>query len=99
MAVIIGAYAIFGLRGYLFGPIVSIDTPKNGAVVSQGLLEVRGTTKRVKSLTINGALVTLLPDASFSFPVAVFKPYTIMEIIGTDTFGKEKKIIIELGVE
>lgn len=92
-------YATFALRGYIFGPSVQILFPTNGADVPAGLIVIQGDTARVKTLSINGAPVSIQQDGTFSFPLVVFPPYTILDVLGTDTFGKQQKITLQLSVK
>lgn len=92
-------YTIFAMRGYLFGPSLSVTFPKNGATVPEGLVVIQGESKRLKTLTVNQQAVAVQKDGTFSFPLVVFPPYTILDVLGTDTFGKQTQVTIELNVQ
>lgn len=92
-------FIVFGFRGVLFPPVVDITTISDGMTVPAGVVSLEGTTKRVEELFIQGKQVTRSLAGEFSTEVAVFSPYTIIEIEAKDRFNKTIKKEIRLSVE
>lgn len=93
------AFIIFGFRGVLFPPVVTIETISDGMTVPSGVVSITGTTKRVEELFIQGKQVTRSLAGDFSTEVAVFHPYTIIQVEARDRFNKTIKKEIRLSVE
>lgn len=92
-------FAVFALRGVLFPPRVIFTTIHDGMTVPQGVLTIEGRTKRVDALIVQGRRITRSPDGMFTTEVAVFHPYTIIEVQARDIFNKTTTYTIRLSVE
>ena len=97
--VFILGFIIFGFRGVLFPPTVTLTTISDGMRVPAGVVVVEGGTRRVEALFVQGRQITRSPEGAFSLEVAVFSPYTIIEIEARDRFNKTIKKEIRLSVE
>lgn len=92
-------FGIFAFRGIIFAPVITVLTVQDGMHVPSGVIEVSGTTKRVESLFIQGKQIVRSPQGTFSVEVAVFAPYTIIELEAKDRFNKTIQKQIQLSVE
>lgn len=92
-------FGVFAFRGLLFPPVVTILTVQDGMHVPAGMIRVDGTTKRVEALFVQGKQITRSPEGNFGVEVAVFAPYTIIEIEAKDRFNKTIHKTIRLSVE
>lgn len=97
--VFILGFSVFGFRGVLFPPTVILTTISDGMHVPAGVVAIDGQTKRVEELFIQGKQITRSLEGDFSTEVAVFSPYTIIEIEARDRFNKTIKKEIRLSVE
>lgn len=93
------SFAIFAFRGIIFPPVVTLLTIQDGMRVPAGIVQIDGTTKRVESLFVQGRQITRSPQGNFSVEVAVFAPYTIIEVEAKDRFNKTIHKTIRLSVE
>ena len=93
------SFAIFAFRGIIFPPVVTLLTIQDGMRVPAGIVQIDGTTKRVESFFVQGRQITRSPQGNFSVEVAVFAPYTIIDIEAKDRFNKTIHKTIRLSVE
>ena len=92
-------FGVFAFRGVLFPPTITLLTVQDGMHVPAGVVQIAGTTKRVEALFVQGKQITRSPQGDFSVEVAVFPPYTIIEIEAKDRFNKTIEKHIRLSVE
>lgn len=98
-ALLIAVFGIYAFRGLLFPPAIYLETISDGMHVPAGMIRIEGTTKRVEALFVQGKQITRSPEGIFSVEVAVFPPYTIIEIEAKDIFNKTIHKTIRLSVE
>lgn len=92
-------FSIFAFRGVLFPPVVTLTNIQDGMHVPAGVVRVEGTTKRVNELFVQGKQISQSLQGDFGLDVAVFAPYTIIEIAAKDRFNKIIKKQVRLSVE
>ena len=63
---------------------------RDGDAVEQSAIEVSGTAKQVKILTLNGQEVFLDKDWKFNEEIVLLPGYNIITIIAEDKFGKRE---------
>jgi len=74
------------------GPALSLATLANHAITNNATLNITGTvtdSAGVKSLTINGANVTVNPDGSFSYAVTLITGANTITTVATDLAGNQ----------
>ncbi len=83
----ISSYGLLEALPILSGPSLSISSPINGKITSNGLITVSGNVERVVALTLNG--VSLLPEDDGSFSKVVTPPLggSILRLTAADRFG------------
>ncbi|MFZ2152237.1 MAG: hypothetical protein WAV09_03975 [Minisyncoccia bacterium] len=92
-------FGIFAFRGVLFPPVVTLLTIYDGMQVPAGMIQIEGKTKRVEALFIQGRQIVRSLEGDFVTEIAVFAPYTIIEIEAKDRFNKTIHKTIRLSVE
>lgn len=92
-------FGIFAFRGLLFPPAITILNISDGMHVPAGVVRVEGVSKRVEALFVQGKQITRSLEGNFEVEVAVFPPYTIIEIEANDIFNKKIHKTIRLSVE
>ena len=90
------AFVLFMIVGYglveawpmLAGPSLSIDAPHDNASFPSGIIQIRGTAKRVALLTLDG--VPMLHDENGTFSSTLTFPHggSILTFVATDRFGR-----------
>ncbi len=97
----LGVIAVIGLvfyntRDIFLGAPLSVVTVKDGTTVTESFLPISGVAKNSSSVSINGRLVAVAKNGSFSDGVVLSPGYNIIEIAEQDRFGKEKHKIFHL---
>ncbi len=86
--VIFFSYTRFGR--YITGPEISEINLEKYQIINSSYKKIEGKIKNVETINIQGRTITYDKDNSFS-DVIVFSPgYTIIDIVLTDSFGKER---------
>lgn len=75
-------------------PTLEITTPRDGDEVrgESNSIAVSGKTEDGNTVTINGRIVVMRPDGSFSYDFALGEGETNLQIIATDTAGNQTKV-------
>ena len=94
-AVIIG-YTIFQSRNLIGGPKITIETPKNGSVVTDPLVEVKGIAKNTAELSLDDRPIFTDEQGAFDEHILVNSGYTIHKVTAKDKFGRVKNAYLEL---
>ncbi|MEK7228246.1 MAG: hypothetical protein AAB681_02735 [Patescibacteria group bacterium] len=95
---------VFGLIFYntkdlLIGAPLSVQTVSDGATVTNSFLPITGKAHHASILQINGRIVALDKNGSFSDGALLSPGYNIVEVATTDRFGKEKRKVFHLVAE
>ncbi len=80
----------------LRGPQITVTSPAPGAVSSGGRVAVIGTAENVSYLTLSGRQIFVDERGIFNEVVLVPWGYTILEIVGSDRFGRETREYAEI---
>lgn len=88
-ALFILAYAFFVALPYLMGPSLFVSSPKEGSTLTDPLVIIEGSTRRVSYLSINGMDMPMEPDGSFSIVRALPPGYTVVVVRAKDRFNRE----------
>ncbi len=92
--VIIAGYAYFEARGMLFGPSISISG--RAMLVSDPYVEIKGSTARIASLTMNGADIPVTQSGAFDQPYTLSPGYNRIVLDAKDRYGKTAERVIEI---
>lgn len=93
---IFGSYGLYKAKAYLEGPEIAIVSPLNGEVIGEQLLKISGKAVNVASLFVNGRQIFADKEGNFSDSLLLAPGYNIMEIKGSDKFGRETKEKLEV---
>ena len=96
LVLITAGYGLFEARTLLAGPLLSVDSPANGALVYGTLYEVRGNAAQVSRVSINGRTASLDPSGRFTEPFLTPKGGGTLVVRAEDRFGRvtERRIDI-----
>lgn len=89
-------YAYFRTSDLLGGPILSIDTPQNGATLTDPYVEIVGYAKNISYLSLNGRQIFTDEAGVFNEKLLVPYGYTIMTLKARDRFGRSITKSLEL---
>lgn len=89
----IGGFAFFEARTLLYGPQLSLESPKNGATYTEELLEISGTAKNIAFISMNGLQIYTNQQGNFAEPFLLAPGYNIITVAARDRFNRtiEKK--------
>lgn len=93
---IIGWYTYHQSSNFLRGPIVTIDTPQSGMLISDPLVTVRGSAEHVSAISLNGEPIFIDEDGRFSERILLSRGPNIITVTARDTFKREVKKTVEL---
>lgn len=93
---VIAWYAYHQSSNFLRGPIVTIDTPENGAVLNDPLIEVQGSAEHVSAISLNGSPIFIDENGHFSEHILLSKGPNIITVTAHDTFKREVQKTVEL---
>lgn len=105
ISIVIASIALISLVGwYLYhqteqlfrGPEITILEPVDGSTVNEPITSIRGSTKNLQSLTLNGLTITTDEDGVFSEVRALLPGLNIWKIIGADRFGRSREVRFEI---
>jgi len=77
-------------------PHLKVDQPKNGSVVQEEMVTIKGKADRESTLTINNQPISLDKEGDFLEEVALFPGVNKFHILATNKFGKKNEVIIEV---
>jgi hypothetical protein len=85
-------------RAYLFvkGPSISINSPTQGAVVSESFIEINGTAENISFITLNGARIYLDESGKWQERTLLSYGYNILTAEAVDRFGRKVSKKIEV---
>jgi hypothetical protein len=92
----IGGYSYFESRNIVNGPMISISEPQNGAVIKVPLVEIKGKTKNISSISLNDRQITVDDKGEFKEKLLLSSGYNIIKLKVQDRFGREKNTLLEL---
>lgn len=92
----IASYSLFQARNLIRGPVVNIESPKNGEATEKPLVEIKGQAKNISYITLNDRQIFVDKEGIFNQKLLLFNGYNIVKISAKDKFGRETNKIIEL---
>lgn len=93
---VVGSYGYLKMRNLIVGPEISVDSPENGASLSQSTNIIRGMAKNVAYLSLDDRQIFVDEQGNFSEIVALLPGYNILSLKGEDKFGKKTEKRLEL---
>jgi hypothetical protein len=97
--VIILIYGGYKLLPIIRGPEIEVSNVNSGDLLSGTTITLRGSTKRVTKLYINGSKVNLSKEGSFETDLAIWEGSTILLLEGYDRFGRKVSITKIIGTQ
>lgn len=92
-------YAVFVFSPIISHPQITINTPQNGEIVSGTEVIVRGETKNISKLYLNGSQLTLSRTGNFESRLAIWEGHTILTLTGYDRFGRSVSVSRIIGTK
>jgi hypothetical protein len=96
LGVLVVGYSIFQAQKIIRGPIINVLSPLNGATYITPLLEIKGATRNVSSITLNDRILYIDRSGNFIDALLLIPGYNIIKLEAKDKFGAKTKKIIEI---
>ncbi len=96
IALFVVIYTGFEIQRVLFGPRITVLSPKNGVLVSDSLTEVVGIAKNIKEISLDDRKIFIDEQGNFKEQVLLSYGYNAIDIKATDKFGRNTEKIIEV---
>lgn len=81
-------YAVWEARALIEGPIITIETPQDGAVTDESLMRIAGVAKHAKDLRLDGRPIFIDTEGRFDERLLLLYGYNIIELVARDVRGK-----------
>lgn len=85
---LIVGYGLFEARKMLEGPVITIDSPRDGTATSSNLITIEGTAQNIAFLTINDAPAYTDQSGHFTETLSPPAGYTVFTVAAVDRFGR-----------
>jgi len=86
--VLIAVFAFYKTRDYRSGPIITVNSPADGAQITEPLITVSGNIKNAIDVKLNGHKIFLNELGNFEEKLIVPEGYTIITVSAEDRFHK-----------
>lgn len=93
---VVGLYGLFQARHLIEGPVIMLDTPANGSLLTQSLVTIRGTAHNATKIALNGKDILPDTDGRFSEELLLSEGYNIITVEAEDQFGKRTRRTLEV---
>ncbi|MEK7179918.1 MAG: hypothetical protein AAB706_00415 [Patescibacteria group bacterium] len=95
-SLIILLYIFYQGKNIIEGPIISIQSPINGATLTSSLIEVRGISDNIAQISLNDRPIFIDEKGFFRERILLSPGYNIIKLRGEDKFGRSKEQFLEL---
>ena len=92
LGVLVLVYGIWQARDFLSGPRVYLESPKEGEILDQSLLYVKGRAIDVSKFMLDGRTIFTDENGNFEEKILLADGVNYIEIYAEDKFGHAKKI-------
>lgn len=94
-AVIVG-YASYQFQDWWSGPTITIAEPQQGAVLSEPLVEISGSARRIAYLSLNDRQIYTNPQGQFNEQLVLSPGYNIITVSAEDKFNRTTEKHLEV---
>jgi len=92
----LGVYIYLQSKEYIRGPVLTIDEPLNGSLMTEPRITLHGTTRNISLLTLNGRQIFTDEQGRFTEALLLHEGYSIMTLEAKDRFGHSIEKHLEL---
>ncbi len=89
-------YIFYQGKSIIEGPLISIQSPINGATITSSLIEVRGISDNIARISLNDRPIFIDEEGFFKEKILLSPGYNIIKLSAADKFGRVKEQILEL---
>jgi len=92
----IAGYSYFQARNLINGPEITIESPANGATLTDQRVTITGTAKNISYISLNDRQIFVDNDGVFREDLLLGEGYNIWKLEAKDKFGRVVSKNIEL---
>lgn len=92
----IGGFAFFESGKLRHGPIITIESPRDGAVSNTPIAHVSGVAKNIVKISMNDREISIDPNGVFNRQLVLSKGSNIVKLTGEDRFGRRSESFVEI---
>jgi hypothetical protein len=96
LGILLVGYSAFQAQKIIRGPVITVISPLNGETYITPLIEIKGVTKNVSSITLNDRTLYIDRAGNFSDGLLLIPGYNIIKLEAKDKFGAETEKKIEI---
>jgi hypothetical protein len=85
-------YGLWQSRDYLRGPQLYLESPADGAVLTESLISVKGQATDISKFSLNGRTIFTDEDGRFEEKILLAPGINNIELWAEDKFGHQKRI-------
>jgi len=89
-------YTFYEIQKIVYGPKITIFSPKNGSTLSDSLTEVSGVAQNIKEISLNDRKIFIDEKGNFKEEMLLSPGYNAFTLKATDKFGRKTEKIIEV---
>ncbi|HYF10117.1 MAG TPA: hypothetical protein VD967_00740 [Candidatus Paceibacterota bacterium] len=89
-------YGYFQARAFLDGPVILLDSPREGVPLTSALFTVSGTIRNAAFISLDGRQIYTTEEGFFREQLLAPLGYTIVTLKARDRFGHSAEKEIEL---
>ncbi len=89
-------YSFYQTKDFIKGPILTITEPLSGTTTTNDTISVKGFTKNISFLSINGRQIFVDTDGNLDETLLLSSGYNIIELLASDKYERETKEILEI---
>ncbi len=88
LIVIIAVFTYTRVQALIAGPEIIVSTPKDGETITEALVIVTGTARRIALITLDGRQIFTDETGHFKEELLLAYGYNILELKAQDNFGR-----------
>lgn len=98
VVVLVAGYGLFEARRILTGPVVTIESPRDGSATSSAAVILSGEAQNISFLSVNDRQTYTDERGRFSELLSLPPGFTILTVAATDRFGRKTSRTVSITV-
>jgi len=98
VVVLVIGYGLFEARRILEGPVITIESPKDGSATSSTGILIAGKAENISFLSVNDKQSFTDESGHFSELLSLPAGFTVLTVAATDRFGRKTSRSVSINV-
>ncbi len=94
--VLLVLYILFQARFLILGPVITIDSPRDGDHVSSNVIIVKGKAQNISYISMNDRPIYIDSNGNWSEKFIAPEGLSIIKLSAKDRFGRETEKILRI---